>query len=439
MREVLFFGAVLFLYTYSMMHLHADDSDHMQSVLGKIPSSSSSGSRKDFTSVSSVLAQQSSAALQTLQSTPHSLAHGHDSETSSFLVVSNNNSRSCQQYEEQIIRLSQASSRFRINQLRRQLFSSDFACYEKLLPRFEESFATIPTHKHLVLHIPKTGGTSLCGYVKHHTSLSVPKNPNCWPTLEYGPLWCCVDEANTHAHDVGCGLQERGWTGKHDFVMNENWLDELCEFHAHSILLREPVARAMSQWNHWTNHFLASNNPRYTHALNKPWRETLMQSNYMTWSLTAHRFGYDIAPDDIAQNNHPGARNKPYLFQPHNDTHLHEALDRLEQMDHLIDLNYHDQTCVETQLEFMGIYNVSSSDSRLRHLNQASSSHHAYTHEIRTSCDWTKENQLDTRVYQHAQKLLRADCDFMSRIKARRTICQTVGSQLLPHACRIGG
>ena len=122
MREVLFFGAVLFLYTYSMMHLHADDSDHMQSVLWKMPSSGGSGSRKDFTSVSSVLAQQSSAALQTLQSTPHSLAHGHDSETSSFSVVSNNNSRSCQQYEEQIIRLSQASSRFRINQLRRQLF-----------------------------------------------------------------------------------------------------------------------------------------------------------------------------------------------------------------------------------------------------------------------------------------------------------------------------
>ena len=325
---------------------------------------------------------------------------------------------------------------------------------------------------HTMLHIPKTGGTSLCTLIKEQTNLTVAQDGNnCW-SMTYAPAWCCASEhtLRMHAQSLSCLKQRRDHdnnknknTRPIELLMNENWLDEYCpNDQIYSILLREPVARAMSNWHHLLRFPLAaqSGGP-------PQWREALVKSNYMTWSLSVHRFGSSTIrkgpttttraatstrkPNEKkkkknqtqhAQNQHRQQQTlplspslRPYWFRPSNATHLEEARHRLSQMDLLLDLKYMNSSCIQWVLQFMGISQqhammtttmtqnttTSRGDDRpslqLRNVNAAK--HSGYT-SLYNASEFVQGNELDRLLYQSAQQWMDADCVFFQRLLSRR-------------------
>ena len=336
-------------------------------------------------------------------------------------------------------------------------------------------------HWHTVLHIPKTGGSSLCTFIKQETNLTVARDGNnCW-SMTYGPSWCCFSERlPMHAQSLSCLEQrqehdqqqqhkqqrynnKKKITGPIELQMNENWLDEYCpDDQVYSILLREPVARATSNWHHLLKF------PRSSRSGAFRWRQSLVKSNYITWSLSVHRFGSSIIrkgsttatrettsttkPNEVEKKNQtqhaqhqqppppppqqqtlpPSSFHRPYLFRPSNATHLEEARHRLSQMDFLLDLQYMNSSCIQWVLQFMGIsqqhammttmtQNTTTTASRgdhrpflvLPHTNRAKDS--MYT-SLYNASEFVQGNELDRLLYQSAQQWMDADCVFFQRL-----------------------
>ena len=133
----------------------------------------------------------------------------------------------------------------KINSLRRSLMISDPSCFERHFESFKLIFMSRLPLKHVMLHIPKTGGTSVCERVKKEGVLKAPRG-NCWRD-GFCPLWGWCE----NPQPTSCDELNR-WPD--DFVMNENWLDLFyCEHHTYSIMIREPVARTKSHINHFLN------------------------------------------------------------------------------------------------------------------------------------------------------------------------------------------
>ena len=136
--------------------------------------------------------------------------------------------------------------------------------------------------KHIMLHIPKLGGTSVCNRVEQSTNLTTVMHTNCqkWAGSSFCPLWCCCDVVKP----TKCSSIDQ-W--EEDFLMNENYLDEFCPQRTYSIILREPTTRTISH----INHLMKATVSKWTwlrETSNINWRLSLVQANYMTWSLSAY-------------------------------------------------------------------------------------------------------------------------------------------------------
>ena len=98
--------------------------------------------------------------------------------------------------------LSNHSTPFDTNRIRRQLALHNPTCLSQHLQLFITAFHNrhVDDKRHINLHIPKAGGTSLCSIV-HNSSLSEP-SPFCW-TGDLCPLWCgCLSPKPTTCSDL---------------------------------------------------------------------------------------------------------------------------------------------------------------------------------------------------------------------------------------------
>ena len=118
------------------------------------------------------------------------------------------------------------------------------------------------------------------GNIFHSTFLKLEEQVYaklCW-TKDFCPLWCGCEEPKTMTCEDLSEIQA-------NFVMNENWLDDFCDNRLYSMLIREPISRAMSHVNQFLDALAARDHKPFHNT--KGWRLSLIQSNYMTWSLTA--------------------------------------------------------------------------------------------------------------------------------------------------------
>ena len=267
-----------------------------------------------------------------------------------------------------------------VNSLRRSLMMSDPSCFERHLESFKQIFLSRIKKKHVQLHIPKSGGTSICKAVQKEGVLSSPGG-NCWKE-NFCPYWCgCTDPKPTSCSEL------KSWHAS--FVMNENWLDSYCQHHTYSILIREPVGRTMSH----LNHFLDAVAWRDDHLDDsKNWRLSLIQSNYMTWALSAA---------------HEIESGRSIQFYPEKE-HLKLAMKRLLEMDYIIDLSHEDEICRKDYV-FKRSLNIKHPTG---HKNKAMADYAAdFTYEYIQAT-----NSHDIELYKLATELINHDCDFLAKV-----------------------
>jgi len=127
-----------------------------------------------------------------------------------------------------------SSHPYEINEMRRQLSLIYPDCLAQHMHVFSENFKRRLQLGlgHLSLHIPKTGGTSICKSIKDTANFTT-EGRNCW-TQDFCPVWCCCEKPKTMTCDDLSRI-------KANFVMNENWLDDLCDDRIYSVLVREPI------------------------------------------------------------------------------------------------------------------------------------------------------------------------------------------------------
>jgi|AntRauTorckE5430_2_1112549.scaffolds.fasta_scaffold05051_1 hypothetical protein len=299
--------------------------------------------------------------------------------TENITAVSVKNDLSCESIPAMIAgKLRNAQ----INTLRRKLMLEDLKCFHAHATLFIDIFQSRSLANHVMLHIPKAGGTSVCASVKREGILTTIGG-NCWKD-DFCPIWCGCEEPQP----TTCATINR-WS--ENFVMNENWLDYFCDHHTYSILIREPVARTMSHINHFLNAVVSRRGDHFYGTTN--WRSSLIQANYMTWALTAYTA-------DETQH--------PKLFQPRQE-HIPIARSRLMKMDYIVDLSNPDETCRHLLLHYMRIESE---------LDNSNSAHSNYTEGFRRS-DIAALNELDMQVYTFAKSLLEIDCRFLSMVHNR--------------------
>jgi hypothetical protein len=272
--------------------------------------------------------------------------------------------------------VANASHPWTINELRRNLSLFAPSCLSKHFDLFANAFLSRPRHRHLSLHLPKTGGTSLCKIVRKK-GVMTSGGHNCW-TDQFCPLWCgCTDPKPTSCEDLS--------NNEYEFVMNENWLDGFCDVgRVYSIIIREPVSRAMSHVNHLLDAVAARGHEHFRNT--QGWRLNLAQSNYMTWSLVAHN------------------SSEPSLFRPRQE-HLQEAEETLRKMDFILDLSFPNAECNAVVLQLMGITDSSKGIDRSN----------SYNNDYKKSYDvlnYELMNALDIHLYKYATTLIEADCTF---------------------------
>jgi hypothetical protein len=306
--------------------------------------------------------------------------------------------------------LSNFSHPYEVTQLRRRLALSNPACMDTHFDSFAEAFLGRPFNKHIQLHIPKAAGTTLCEYIQEETNITSPGG-NCW-TGDFCPLWCgCKDPSPTTCKDL-----ETKISNKFSFVMNENWFDGFCDSHTYSMLLREPISRSISHVNHYLDAVAARGHEHFGHT--KGWRLSMIQSNYMTWSLTASS---EYSSSTASASSHPK------YFRPVSD-HVVHATSTLERMDFLIDMGMANHTCLNNMLYFLGIYeSPSPGKERVGRSNSYGASYkRGFSAE-----EYRLLNLLDLQVYEHARKLVDVDCDFFARILQTGIVVNSIQSEIV--------
>lgn len=285
-----------------------------------------------------------------------------------------------------------------VNSFRRRLAMEDPICYEQsfsLLARhFINRLSTVKPHLHL--HIPKTGGTSLCSLARlHKNTTNVALHDNCWQPKIFYPVWCCYafeerkgllddDNATCDVFSENNPLPE--------FVMNENYLDyPLCSTHRiYSVALRNPIERAMSHESHLVRIRFRNTMPNST--FNK--RAELGKNNYMTWALSS---GANKTANKLS-------------LVPQRD-HLDIAKETLLRFDFLLELS-RDLACDDVILNLMG-FNSSAlgRENEKHHRNYMADNLKPYGH-------YQEWNSLDQELYIYAQKLMDIDCDFFAQLQS---------------------
>ena len=124
-----------------------------------------------------------------------------------------------------------------------------------------EPNCTAPPRQVFILHIPKTGGTSLCGHMKKTGACvaeSYPSWGNCWVVTD-GPEWCCDKVKPLLAY----GQVEKTCTERRKYpaayTMSERYMDTdpttgrtlFCEGITYGVLVRDAVGRATSMLHHY--------------------------------------------------------------------------------------------------------------------------------------------------------------------------------------------
>ena len=298
-----------------------------------------------------------------------------------------------------------------VNTLRRTTGLANPVCYTKYLPLFAEYTRKRIEHikNHLVLHIPKAGGTSLCDLA---TSLKkdTPTSNNCWERDHFYPLWCCKNfderpsihlvENNNSCHAFDQTLPK--------FTMNENYLDyPLClNERLYSVILREPISRVKSHFKHLNYIYRDCN--RCGRSKTKPSiyqdRLSLGLNSYQTWAL--------------AVGSMSGTPDKVRVV-PRYEL-LQVAKDTLFQLDYILDPISQSGVCTNVIVSLM-----MGEDTGLPHSNDGGRLQGStkQQHNI-TEVQYKEMNELDIELHEFAVKLMELDCEFFMGLystKAERT------------------
>ncbi len=282
-----------------------------------------------------------------------------------------------------------------MNRLRRKLALENPSCYEHHFSAFANyTMSRLSSiKKHLSLHIPKSGGTSLCELAKLKNE--TVGDTNCWEKDHFLPLWCYNQFANG---------DRKEWTNEDNnnaatcdeivrllpkFIMNENYLDyPLClRNQVYSILLRDPVDRVMSSERHLMTFQIAL----HRNDIDTQKRLAFLRNNYLTWAIAS------------GTTEH-GKR----LRMTPNRKHLELAKDTLSRFDFLLELSRH-AICQEAILHLMGF-----GEHEIQHLNVKKGA-------LMQNNNFSREqyeawNSLDIELHQYARDLIELDCEFYVKV-----------------------
>jgi hypothetical protein len=309
-------------------------------------------------------------------------------------------------------------SSYKFNLLRRKAYMHDRSCYEEHLDQFSKAFLLRRRStggRHYNLHLPKSGGTSLCRAVLNDGF----KSPNSACHNKPGcAAWCCCSlDRPRMACDV---LSGSGKYGRSDWVSNENYLDHpLClEDRLYSATIRDPISRAISHFEHYLDFMVhnAINGIREEYKgreiPNQWWgnrhdgqgetarRINLIQSNYMSWSLIAGLH------DEAARYQAGSGAND-----------LQDAMEVIGSFDFLLgmDVQNASASCTADTLAMMGLNNTTLGHEKLDLHRERGEGPDNYQYHYRRS-SWARLNDLDVMLYEYIAKLIRADCAFFARI-----------------------
>ena len=283
-----------------------------------------------------------------------------------------------------------------VNSLRRRLGLEKPRCYAQYLPVFanytRDRLSKVKSH--LSLHIPKTGGTSLCQLARS-LNISTPKPNNCFEYYHFKPIWCCfkledrkewIDNTTLAACDA---LDNK--LSPFTFTMNENYLDHaLCMNNMiYSVLLREPIERGLSQERHMRGFHSINPMPPEVFSV----RLNLARNNYMTWAIAI------------------GSVNTSSKVTTLPDRELLEvAKSTLLKLDFLLDpLSARNQKCTSAILNLMNFQGTT-----LPHTNKAKTPKLPQNVTRDQYIEW---NALDIELYEYAKKLMELDCNFFLRLE----------------------
>lgn len=299
-----------------------------------------------------------------------------------------------------------------IHKMRRMIaLSGNSSCYSRFLPSFVNYTVhrIKHVHNHLNLHIPKSGGTSICSLAKEKaeqdTNFTVATTNGCWEVEHFLPLWChssrfvpggdrsewldynnedVLPEPSTSTAAL-CNAMDRKLPM---FVMNENYLDHpLCtQQRIYSIVLRNPVDRVMSNEHHLLEFGREHNKERLQ----------LIRNNYIVWALSSGTTKHGERLSILPQKEH-----------------LEIAKETLLQFDYLLDVTLtFSSSCHDDILYLMGLASGNGEipphemKGRGKQINLAL-----------TRTEYKELNLLDIELYEYAQSVMRVDCEFFSLVR----------------------
>ena len=292
------------------------------------------------------------------------------------------------------------------NTMRRMIALSpgnNTSCYKQYLQMFVNytlNRIRRVKHRHINLHIPKSGGTSLCQLAKQYSNKNTKfttGNSGCWEGGHFLPLWCNPafvpggdrEDWLSEADASLCDVMDRTLP---TFVMNENYLDHpLCTHQRmYSIVLRDPADRVMSHERHLL----------YLERENEEERLKLIRNNYIVWALSSG-----------ATTEH----GKRLSVVPVRE-HLEIAKDTLLKFDFLLDLSTlaQNETCYKNMLDLMGLAPNEQNPPQHDMKGIGTGEEIAFSRE-----EYRRLNLLDIELYEYAQRIITHDCEFYSVVKAR--------------------
>lgn len=301
-----------------------------------------------------------------------------------------------------------------IHKMRRTIaLSGNSSCYSRFLPSFVNDTLHRIKHvrNHLNLHIPKSGGTSVCSLAtekaEQDTNFTVATTNGCWEGKHFLPLWCNPrfvpggDRSEWLDYNNEAAPQDPSTTAAlcntmnrklPTFVMNENYLDHpLCtRYRIYSIVLRDPVDRVMSNERHLLELETEHNKERLQ----------LIRNNYIVWALSSGTTKHGERLSILPQKEH-----------------LEIAKETLLQFDYILDvadvaLTSSSSSCHDDILYLMGL--ASGDGENPPHEMKGWGKQNNLT---LTRTEYKELNLLDIELYEYAQSIMRVDCAFFSLVR----------------------